>query len=67
MPVEIAPYWDVYFAVHDAATSAAIATSNGATQLMAPTPIEKGTIAVFADPLGAVFTLVQPNHEEPTT
>jgi predicted enzyme related to lactoylglutathione lyase len=67
MPVEIAPYWDIYFAVQDAAASAAIATTNGATQLMPPTAIEMGTIAVFADPGGAVFTLVQPTHEEPTT
>jgi uncharacterized protein len=67
MPVEIAPYWDVYFAVQNAAASAAIATTNGATQLLAPTPIELGTIAVFADPVGAVFTLLQPTHEEPTT
>ncbi|MDQ1423328.1 MAG: uncharacterized protein QOD72_826 [Acidimicrobiaceae bacterium] len=65
MPAEIAPYWDVYFAVHDAAASAAIATNNGATQLMAPTPIEIGTIAVFADPAGSVFTLLQPTHKEP--
>jgi uncharacterized protein len=66
MPVEIAPYWDVYFAVQDAAASAAIATTNGATQLMTPTPIEIGTIAVFADPAGAVFTLLQPMHKEKT-
>jgi predicted enzyme related to lactoylglutathione lyase len=67
MPMEIAPYWDVYFGVQDAAASAAIATTNRATQLMVPTPIETGTIAVFADPAGGVFTLLQPNHEEPTT
>jgi predicted enzyme related to lactoylglutathione lyase len=67
MPVEIAPYWDVYFAVQDAAAAAAVATASGATQLMAPTPIEIGTIAVFADPVGAVFTLLQPTHAEPIT
>ncbi|MCU1374067.1 MAG: Glyoxalase/bleomycin resistance protein/dioxygenase [Actinomycetia bacterium] len=67
MPVEIPPYWDIYFAVRDTAASAAIATTNGATQLMAATPIEIGTIAVFADPLGAVFTLVQLTDQEPTT
>jgi predicted enzyme related to lactoylglutathione lyase len=64
MPVEVAPYWDVYFAVQDAAASADIATTNGATQLMAPTAIEIGTIAVFADPAGALFTLVQLTHKE---
>jgi predicted enzyme related to lactoylglutathione lyase len=67
MPAEIAPYWDLYFAVQDATASATIATANGAMQLMPPTPIEMGTIAVFADPGGAVFTLLQPTHEEPTT
>jgi hypothetical protein len=67
MPVEIAPYWDVYFAVQDVAASAASATTNGATQLMAPTPIEIGIIAVLADPAGAVFTLVQPTHKEHTS
>ncbi|MER5906405.1 VOC family protein [Streptomyces mirabilis] len=64
MPAETAAYWDVYFAVDDIEAAAAAATEHGGTRLMPPTLIEIGTIAVFLDPAGAVFTLVQLTTEE---
>lgn len=59
MALEIPPYWDVYFAVADAAAAATRAVGLGATSLMPPTATDRGTIAVFADPAGAVFTVIQ--------
>jgi uncharacterized protein len=59
MPTEIPAYWDVHFTVTDVRAAAGIATSTGGTQLMPPTSTEIGTIAVFLDPTGAVFTLLQ--------
>jgi len=64
MPNEIPPYWDVYFAVDDIAAASQTAADHGGTRLMPPTPIEIGTIAVFLDPAGAIFTLVQLGAEE---
>ena len=64
MPAEIPPYWDVYFAVDDIAAASKTAADHGGTRLMPPTPVEIGTIAVFLDPAGAIFTLVQLTTEE---
>ncbi|MFH0176667.1 VOC family protein [Streptomyces cacaoi] len=64
MPAETPAYWDVYFAVDDIEAAATAATEHGGTQLMPPMPIEIGTITVFLDPAGAVFTLVQLTTEE---
>jgi uncharacterized protein len=62
MPAEIAPYWDVYFTVADAEQTADAALRLGATVLMPATPTEHGAIAVFADPTGAMFTVLAPTH-----
>ncbi|MEV2211455.1 VOC family protein [Streptomyces sp. NPDC050997] len=64
MPAETPAYWDVYFAVDDIEAAVTAATEHNGTRLMPPTPIEIGTIAVFLDPAGAVFTLVQLTTEE---
>lgn len=60
MAKDIPPYWDVYFAVADAAAIAETAVNAGGTQLMPPTDIGAGHIAVFLDPAGAVFTVMAP-------
>jgi uncharacterized protein len=60
MPAEIPPYWDVYFAVADTPAVVDAAARLGGTTLMPATAIEHGTIAVFADPTGAVFTVSGP-------
>ncbi|MFJ6080795.1 VOC family protein [Streptomyces sp. NPDC092369] len=64
MPAETPAYWDVYFAVDDIETAAKIAAAHDGTRLMPPTPVGIGTIAVFLDPAGAVFTLLQPAGQE---
>ena len=58
MPAEIPPYWDVYFTVADAGAAAEAVTGLGGTTLMPATSVGHGTIAVFADPTGAVFTVL---------
>jgi uncharacterized protein len=62
MPTEIPPYWDVYFAVEDPAATVAEATRLGGTVLLPPLDIAHGRIAVFADPAGAVFSVIAPTH-----
>lgn len=60
MPKEIPPYWDVYFAVTDPAEAVQSVKRLGGTNLMPPTDIPHGRIAVFADPGGAVFSVIAP-------
>ncbi|WP_329134404.1 VOC family protein [Streptomyces sp. NBC_01476] len=57
MPASVPPYWDVYFAVADAADAAEAVTGLGGSVLMPATAMEHGTIAVLTDPAGAVFTV----------
>lgn len=63
MPAETPAYWDVYFAVPDLEAAVTTAVERTATPLIAPTPIEIGTIAVILDPVGAIFTLIEPSTE----
>jgi uncharacterized protein len=60
MPREIPPYWDVIFAVTDPAATVETAVRLGGTNLMPPTDIPHGRIAVFADPAGVVFSVIAP-------
>jgi predicted enzyme related to lactoylglutathione lyase len=60
MPAEVPPYWDVYFEVVDPAATADKAAGLGATVLLPPTDTVHGRIAVFADPVGAVFSVIAP-------
>jgi predicted enzyme related to lactoylglutathione lyase len=62
MAKDIPPYWDVYFTVTDAVASADTAIAAGGMQLMRPTDIGVGHIAVFLDPAGAVFTVMAPKN-----
>jgi predicted enzyme related to lactoylglutathione lyase len=56
----IPPYWDVYFTVADVAETAETIIGAGGTQLMPPTDIGARRIAVFLDPVGAIFTVTAP-------
>lgn len=59
------PYWSVYFRVDDATKAAELVTSNGGTVLMPPMEVmEAGHMAVFADPLGAAFSVWQPKEHK---
>jgi uncharacterized protein len=65
MPAEAPPHWQVYFLVPD--LDAAIDQTKGAggRLLFGPqeTPIAK--LAVFTDPQGGAFALMEPNYPEP--
>jgi uncharacterized protein len=55
------PTWSVYFSTDDAAKTAALVRENGGTVLAEPMQVmDVGHLAVFADPLGAVFSVWQP-------
>jgi uncharacterized protein len=58
MPKEIPPYWDVMFAVTDPAATVEAAVRFGGKNLLPPTDTAHGRIAVFADPMGAVFSVL---------
>jgi len=54
------PVWLTSFGVADAATAAAKAESLGGTVLLAPSPeVREGTMAIVADPSGAIVVLQQ--------
>jgi uncharacterized protein len=63
MPKAIPPYWDVIFAVADPAATVETAVRLGAKNLMPPTDIPHGRIAVFADPAGVVFSVIAPRSD----
>lgn len=57
-PAELPPHWMVYFGVPDTDAAAARVRELGGTVHVAPFDTPYGRIAVVADPLGAVFTVV---------
>jgi predicted enzyme related to lactoylglutathione lyase len=63
MPAEMPVYWDTYFGTADPDAAIKLAATLGATLLMGPADVEIGRIGVFADPAGAVFSVLAP----PTT
>lgn len=57
---ETPPNWTVYLATDDAAATAAAIEANGGQVILAPMQVmEFGTMAIFADPTGAVAGLWQ--------
>jgi uncharacterized protein len=57
------PFWSVYFRVDDAAKTAELVQANGGTVLFGPAEVmEAGHMAVFADPVGAAFSVWQPKQ-----
>jgi hypothetical protein len=59
MPAEMPPNWGVYFAVDEADAAAAKAQELGGSLFMGPMDIEPGRMAVLADPIGAVFNILE--------
>jgi uncharacterized protein len=56
----VPPHWNVYFNVADVDTSAAKAKDLGAQEIAPPFDVEGvGRIAVFTDPQGAAFNMMQ--------
>ncbi len=55
------PAWATYISVADAAATAALIKENGGTEIVAPMDVAGyGHMAVFSDPVGAVFGIWQP-------
>jgi predicted enzyme related to lactoylglutathione lyase len=57
------PNWVVYFGAEDTAASAAKVLELGGNQLLEPTDIPMGQIAIMQDPQGAVFALYSGQFE----
>lgn len=56
------PTWTTYVSVDDAGATAAKVSEAGGTVIAEPMEVmDLGTMAVFADPAGAVFGIWQPN------
>jgi predicted enzyme related to lactoylglutathione lyase len=64
MPVELKPYWDVYFQTADTDAAAAAVPALGGQIALPPIDIDRGRLAVFVDPTGAIFSVIAPQHTE---
>jgi uncharacterized protein len=53
------PNWMPYFTVESAASAAGTAKASGGSVLMGPARLGAGTVAVVADPTGAVFSVFE--------
>jgi uncharacterized protein len=63
MPPGTPPHWLVYFGTDDIEASSRRASELGGSELVAPTDIGVGKIAVAQDPQGAVFALYSGQFE----
>ena len=62
------PYWTTYVNVSDADATTAKVTANGGQVLVPPMDVlDAGRMAVFMDPLGAAFSVWQPNQHPGAT
>ena len=61
-PAGTPPHWMVYFAVAVAAVDTV--KRHGGTLLFGPQDIPVGRLAVFNDPQGAAFRVIQPDYPE---
>lgn len=57
-PPHMPSYWMPYFDVADTAASFALALEAGGRELLSPVPFAHGSLAIVADPHGAVFGLM---------
>jgi uncharacterized protein len=65
MPLEAPPHWQVYFLVPDLDAAIETTTSAGGNLLFGPLEVPVGKLAVFTDPQGAAFALMEPDYPEP--
>ncbi len=60
-PMQMPPFWGVYFSVADAVATVAAATELGARVMMDATVMPgTGTLATMVDPQGAMFSIMEP-------
>ena len=64
-PAEIPANWLAYFGIEDLDGAAATVERLGGRTIMPPQSVPSGRFAVFADPQGAVFGLVQGSYDPP--
>ena len=65
MPAEVPPHWQVYFGVSDAEKAVEQVNGAGGATLFGPLEIPIAKLAVFADPQGANFAIIEPHYPEP--
>jgi uncharacterized protein len=58
------PHWMVYFAVENADAAIETTKRHGGTLLFGPQDIPVGRLAVFTDPQGAAFAVIQPDYPD---
>lgn len=63
LPDSVPPHWLIYFTVENTADSIAKAKELGGTINMGPQDTPMGPMAVIADPVGAVFAIIQINQQ----
>jgi uncharacterized protein len=59
VPAEVPSYWMVYFWAADVDATYAAAIAAGATEMLSPSDLPGGRLAILADPQGAFFGLLQ--------
>ena len=64
MPPGTPPHWMVYFAVADADAAIETVKRHGGNLVFGPQDIPVGRLAVFTDPQGAAFAVIQPDYPE---
>jgi uncharacterized protein len=65
IPLETPPHWQVYFLVPDLDSAIEQVKGSGGNLLFGPQEVPVGTFAVFTDPQGAAFALMEPDYPEP--
>jgi uncharacterized protein len=65
MPLDAPPHWQVYFLVPDMDAAIETTTGAGGNLLFGPLELPIAKLAVFTDPQGAAFALMEPNYPEP--
>jgi uncharacterized protein len=64
MPADTPPHWMVYFCVPDAEAAVEKVKEGGGSVLFGPQRIPVGELAVFTDPQGAAFAVIEPDYPE---
>lgn len=64
IPPEVPPHWQVYFCVESAESAIEQVNSLGGMTLFGPQRIPVGQLAVFNDPQGASFAIIEPDYPE---
>jgi predicted enzyme related to lactoylglutathione lyase len=63
-PAGTPPHWMVYFAVENADAAVETVERHGGALLFGPQAIPVGRLALFTDPQGAAFGVIQPDYPE---